>query len=1160
MTASGTLVGRDRELAELRQGLEGALAERGRLFMVAGDPGVGKTALADAIGTEAVAAGATVLWGRAWDGGGAPSYWPWLRILRRLGSQRDIATVLATLSPETTGRLMRLVPSLARAPKEHASGADRADAVTAPAAAGVAAPDPGDSDAGRFQLFDAITSLLRAAAGLNPLVLILDDMHGADRPSLLLLDFLAVHVRDAPILIVGTYREDEARLDTQLAATLADILRHGQRLPLRGLREHDVAEVVRRVAGRPAPDRVVRAIHSATEGNPFFVDEVVRLLSAEGRLDDIARVADVRIPDGVRETIRDRLQPLPEATRSLLLTASVIGREFRLDMLQRVAGCDASTLDAALGEAVASGVVVERPPALGVYGFAQGLIRETLYSDLGPQRRGELHRAVGLALEQRYAGDIDQHVAELAHHFFVAATTGDLAKALDYSVRAGERALALLAYEAAAEHFERALHVLGLQERADVPRRCDLLLALATAQSRAGDASTARDTFLRAAAVARGIGSAAHLARAALGYGAGMGGFEFGRVDGVLVGLLGEALEALEDGDSALHARVLGRMATELYFSDRADERVGLAEQAVSMARRLGDRATLASTLSARFLTLLGPEHGEERLQIASDVIALGEDVRDRELVLRGHAWRVLSLMELADWVGAEIELAVHARLADELRDPLHLWYVPLFEASRALLQGRLRDAERFADQAFTVGRGVQAQNAEQLHVVQRFALRAEQGRLAEIEGVLEEFARRYPAIPVWRAADAFVLSVLGRMEQARRGFEALTGGGPGGGIGIGAGAGIGGMPRDGEWLATVALLVRTGARLGDARRCAELGLLLAPYVDRAVIAGRGALCLGPVARFAGLAAATAGHPAEAAVLLEQALATARRWGADSMATGIELELAEVVGERPKVAVDKPAVPGASSSSGLAAAAQRRSRGEDGERGRELTGADGTAPVRAAGHAFYRRGDIWTIGPPGREIQLRDAKGLSHVARLLGAPHVEVHALDLGRDGSGARRSGRGRGSAAKGSASAAIAADAGIEIHARGEDGAGPALDNQAKAAYRARVAELQAQVDEAEALHDPARAARLREELDFLTRELSSAVGLHGRDRKTGSDAERARVNVTRAIRTALKRLSEHDPELGRRLDADIRTGIFCAYEPAPGDAPKWDLTGPA
>jgi hypothetical protein len=1121
----GYLVGRERELAELRHGLERAFAGRGRLFMVAGDPGVGKTALADAIGAEAVAGGALVLWGRAWDGGGAPSYWPWLRVLRRLAAERDLTSAVGALGPEAAGRLTRLIPVLGRSP-EHFEAAD--------------APEQGESDAARFQLFDAVTSLLRSAAAQGPLVVILDDLHGADHPSLLLLAFLAVHLRDSPILVIGTYREAEARLDPQLAGTLGNIIRHGQRLPLRGLRERDVAEVVERVAGRRPPDRVVRAIHHATEGNPFFVDEVVRLLSAEGRLDDAVQVAGVRIPDGVRETIRHRLDPLPDRTRALLCTAAVIGREFRLDALQRVSDLDAGELDRALSEAVDSGVIVERATALGAYRFSHGLIRETLYDDLGPQRRGQLHRAVGLALEDLYLADPDPHVAELAHHFFIAVTAGELTKAIEYSVRAGERAMELVAYEEASDHFERALQAYGLQEHADVPRRCDLLLALGRAQSHAGLARSARETFLRAAGLARKLKSPERLARAALGYGSGLGGFEFGRVDDGLVALLQEARESLGERDSPLLARVLGRLATELYFSDRTAERRLLGEQAVAMARRIGDRGTLATTLSHRFITLWEPENSVERLQIASDVVALGEEVRDRELVLRGHQWRIVTLMELGDWVGADIELAVHARLAAELRDPLHLWYVPLFEVARALLEGRLRDAERFAGEALSVGRGTQPQNAAQMYAVQLFMLRSEQARLGEIEQSLEEFGRRYPAAPVWRAASTFSLAALGRLEDARRAFEALNAGG------------LAEVPRDADWLATVALLIGAGARIGDARRTGELGRLLEPYADRAVITGGGAICLGPVAHFAGTAAATAGLLEEAIVHLDHALSMARRWGAEPMVAAIRLELADVLGrvggpenvERARgLRAEGLAV---AKRQGLAGLQQRWAGIAPPPPPPEPAGPALTPAPSGPALAFYRRGDIWTIGAPGKQIQLRDAKGLTHIARLLAAPHVEFHALDLVA------------GPQARGSAPA-VAADAGIEIRARGEGDAGPVLDGQAKAAYRARVTELQEEIDEAESFNDPERAARAREELAFLARELSGAVGLHGRDRKTGSDAERARVNVTRAIRTALKRLTDHDADLGRRLGTAIRTGTFCVYEPPPDETPTWDLSGP-
>jgi hypothetical protein len=271
----------------------------------------------------------------------------------------------------------------------------------------------------------------------------------------------------------------------------------------------------------------------------------------------------------------------------------------------------------------------------------------------------------------------------------------------------------------------------------------------------------------------------------------------------------------------------------------------------------------------------------------------------------------------------------------------------------------------------------------------------------------------------------------------------------------------------------------------------------------------------------------------------------ARSWGAEPTVAAIRLELADVL-ERAGDA-SSAASARALRSDGLAAARRLELGGlEERWRQDEQPQPASSAAASLVPWAFYRRGDIWTVGPPGHQIQLRDAKGLTHIGRLLAAPHVEFHALDLVA------------GPQTRGAAPA-VAVGAGIEVRARGEGDAGPVLDSQAKAAYRLRVEELQEEIEEAEAFHDPERASRARAELAFVARELAGAVGLGGRDRKTGSDAERARVNVTRAIRTAVRRISEHDPQLGRRLGTEIKTGTFCVYEPAPGDEPAWDLNGP-
>ncbi|MEA2474079.1 MAG: hypothetical protein QOE06_1994, partial [Thermoleophilaceae bacterium] len=685
--ATERFVGRDRELDELRAALAQAHDGRGGVFMVGGEPGVGKTTLVEMVAGDAERSGAMVAWGRCWEGGGAPAYWPWVQAIRSL--VRDMQTdELEACLGQGAAHVAKIVPAVA----ERLPGLEPA-------------PDL-EPERARFALFDAVAGFLQAASAERPLLIALDDLHAADRPSLLLLRFAARELRGCRVLVVGTYREVEARMDPSVGELIAAIAKDGRRLPLRGLSEAQVERFIAATAGSAPSPAVLRAVHEATEGNPFFVDEVVRLLSAEGQLSSGSLPSGVRIPDEVRDAVRRRLEPLPDRAREVLSVAAVLGREFGVAALEHVTGVGREELVEVLDDAAERSIVGEPPGALGRYVFAHALFRETLYGDLPPTRRARLHRQAGEALEALYGDEVEPHLAELAHHFFQAASSGDLGKAIDYSVAAAGRATSLLAYEEAAGHYERALQAFGLEERADVPRRCDLLLALGEAQSRAGDTDNARETLQRAYGLARKLESPDRLARAALAYGAGLGGFEFGRVDDTLVRLLREARAALGGEDGALLARVTARLAVELYFSASAEERADLSGEAVAMAQRVGDPAALASALSARHLALWGPENLDERLEAANEVIRLGESEDDRELTLRGRVWRMADLMERGDVTGADAELDQLMTGAAELRDPLYLWNVPLLRAMRATLEGRFADGEDLAAEALAVGQG----------------------------------------------------------------------------------------------------------------------------------------------------------------------------------------------------------------------------------------------------------------------------------------------------------------------------------------------------------------------------------------------------------------------------------------------------------------------
>jgi predicted ATPase len=461
-----------------------------------------------------------------------------------------------------------------------------------------------DPEEARFPLFDATTTFLVRAAADQPLVLVLDDLHAADMPSLLLLQFLVRELRDAHLLVVGTYRAAEALQTAERAQILSGVARYGHRLPLPGLSESDVARLIAHVAGMAPSHAVVTAVHRITEGNPFFVDEVVRVLVAErAQLPVDLGTGELRVPHGIREVIRERLRPLSAPCQRVLIVAAVIGRECDIGILQAACAVPLDQLLDTLNDAVTRGIIAPVPASLARFSFTHALIRETLYAELPVAERLRLHRCIGEVLEQLSAGNPEPRLAELAHHFYQAAPGGDVQKAIDYATRAGGRAAEQLAYEEAAAHYERGLQALTLAPP-DEFRQCELLLALGDVQ-RAWSSSASKETFQRAADLARGLvrvgtqHAAPLLARAALGFADRGLGMPQLSSDPVVVALLEDALAAMGDADSTLRARLLGRLAMEFFFSDVSERSLVLSQRAVETARRLEDPMTLAYTLSS---------------------------------------------------------------------------------------------------------------------------------------------------------------------------------------------------------------------------------------------------------------------------------------------------------------------------------------------------------------------------------------------------------------------------------------------------------------------------------------------------------------------------------------------------------------------------------
>ncbi|HEX2273740.1 MAG TPA: hypothetical protein VHG90_07700, partial [Acidimicrobiales bacterium] len=516
-----------------------------------------------------------------------------------------------------------------------------------------------------------------------------------------------------------------------MAATLPELLRApgAARVPMGGLTEPDVARLIRTIAQlQPSPD-LVATLHRRTEGNPLFVEEFIRLLEVEDRLSQDTVDSRWRIPEGIREVIGRRLDRLSRDCREMLRAASVAGRDFRVDILERASGRRGEEVMGALQDAIGARLVEEVHDDPGTLRFTHSLIRDTIYQELMPAERHQRHAAVGEALERTYAADPEPYVAELAHHFFEAGPRGDPAKTAEYATAAGTRAVLSLAYEEAIRLFRMALR--PLQESPDERRRCAGLVLLGDAQARAGDQRTSKETFLAAAAIATRIGDPELLARTALGY---AGRFPFTRagIDSHLIPLLRQALDALPVTDDPLRARLLARLAGALRDQPSTEPRASLGAEAVAMARRIGDPETLTYALLGWWGgALLGPDELDRQFSVAAELDELAQTIGDRELPTNAVWVRYIASLTRGDSWEARRHYSILSHLAAELHQGPQLWYAGVMGTVIALQDGRFEEAERLIEETVALGRQAQAWDADASRLFALFVLRREQDRLA---------------------------------------------------------------------------------------------------------------------------------------------------------------------------------------------------------------------------------------------------------------------------------------------------------------------------------------------------------------------------------------------------------------------------------------------
>jgi class 3 adenylate cyclase len=581
----------------------------------------------------------------------------------------------------------------------------------------------------------------------------------------------------------------------------------------------------------------VDAVFRETEGNPFFVHEVVRLLAADGRLErpPAGGSWSLEIPQGVREVVGRRLNRLSEDCNQVLAVASVVGREFELAVLQRVAELSEERLLETLDEAVAARVVGDVPEARGRYRFSHALVRETLYEELNTPRRVRLHARVGAVLEELQRGAEGPHLAEISHHCFQAVQAGGIDRAVQAATRAGDWAANRLAHEEAAVHYERAVQALELGEKPDPERLAALVVRLAELQRDAGATERGRETAVRGAALSRELGSAELLSRAALAYGGNFPVIEMGRMDATMIALAEEALGALGERDSRLRVELLSRLGTEYFFGGESERIEALLEEAVAIARRLGDPRALARALST--VTFARNDWSAARWQRVRDVheeaVRLGEETGDAALAHFSVVGCVTADLSLGRRDLVDRDIARGAAIAREARNPASRYFPVMYRAMTALLEGRFAEGSALAQQALQIGLASVESNALQWFACQHM------GALVHLGGYgptpqLEEWVGRFTGYPLYRVALAHACAVAGDLARARELYDGL------------AREGFA-LPEDGNWGPGMYLLAQTSELLGDAAGAERLHERLLPCAGVHAQWGAGIAYVGPL-------------------------------------------------------------------------------------------------------------------------------------------------------------------------------------------------------------------------------------------------------------------------------------------------------------------------
>lgn len=1013
------LFGRDRLVASLAALVDRVVAGERVTAFVAGEAGIGKTSLLRVIAGHATARGVVTAWGTCLDVEGAPGYWPWTQALGGLLRTAGGASVLDELGDDAS-LLATIVPSAGRSPTGELSERDRLLAM------------------------DASRRLLEAQARKGPVLLVLDDLQWADPSSLSLIELVARSSGQAPLGLLGAYRDNELSPATrQRLSSLVSSIEH---YSLEGLDVEAAGALVARTTGERVTPEVAEAVHRRTGGHPFFVRELALLGGLTGG-------GLARVPSAVRDAIERRIERLPEATITVLEAAALIGVTVLPDVVSAALGRPGVDVEDAFRSAAKAGILTARD---GETRFAHDLLRETLQDRVEGARRIELHRAIGVALEERQERGGLVAPSELARHFIAALPFDGPDRAVRWARAAAEADRSSLAFAEAAGHLRRlrsGLAAAGGEVEAAV--MVGLFVVEADALARAGATVDARGLLRHAAEVAARAGDPTPIAVVALAT-AQLGARFATRRDEIIV-QLDQARAAMAGVDDAVEARLTATLARELQHSVAEDRprAAALSERALELGRRAGEPLTLLDCLLARHDVLWHPGGGRARAEVAREIVEVARTAGEEERQAEGLLLHANALLEQGS-PAFEGPLESCLAILDGRGQPRHRYTALTRRACVALLRGDLARAEGLIEDARELGERILEPDAGNVYLSQRLELvraRADGGELSAFAGAA---VAHWTGAPIHaHAVAAGFLARAGDLEAAERHVATVVD------------LGTWRADRSYLWSVFVRELAYAAVVLGQRELCRELLEDLRPLGDSCGVNGAVVAFAGSHAHTAGLLASALGESELAERLIEQAASTYRRLGATGWADE---------NRRGAVAASVPGRPAAS---------------------------------------MRRRGPVWHVRFGGQEATIAHTKGLADIARLLAAPGSEIHALDL---------------------------FDAPVRAAA-----AGAITDRQALASYRRRLADLDAEIEDADRDHDPERGAGAQAERQALLDELGRVTGTGGRLRQFANyPAERARKAVTGRVRDAIRKLELVLPELAAHLERTIVTGTTCRYRP--------------